>query len=476
MGQPPAGDVITFGTPAFLLAGALAALVPLALHLIRRRPPSRAPLPTERFLSPDPRTAVRVSRPTDPLLLALRMLLLVLAGAAFARPVWFPAARGTREVVLLDTGAGIGDAWPQAVAEARRRLLAPDGTLRGELVLFDTLGVRMHRVTEATFATLAGSPPSRAPSRYSAALRSIPAAARELRGADSIRVTLITRPRWSAWSDGIAPLRRAAWPGAIEVVAIQGAAAADSARVDTASREAIYLVGDRPAPVAYAKLALEATGWTVRDVPAANAVSMGSARLAVVAAPVPAATADALRLHAESGATVLVTAPAAASFRDLLPWRGAMRVDSTGGAMWLASGEHVSGAATRVSGDAAPDAAAIAAWEDGRPAAAARRIGRGCIVFAATDLERGEMTLDAAYPRVIDHLARGCESPAPGDGEAPLDAGARAVLRGRGPAVVAAGAVPGAGGGIALGRWVMAAALLAALTETFFAYGRTKSA
>jgi hypothetical protein len=63
-----------------------------------------------------------------------------------------------------------------------------------------------------------------------------------------------------------------------------------------------------------------------------------------------------------------------------------------------------------------------------------------------------------------------------GDADAPLDAGARAVLRGSGPRVVAAGAVPGSGGGVALGRWVMAAALLVALAETFFAYRRTGAA
>ncbi|HEU0053692.1 MAG TPA: BatA domain-containing protein, partial [Longimicrobium sp.] len=129
--------MITFGTPAFLLAGALAALVPLALHLIRRRPPSRAPLPTARFLSDDPRTSIRVSRPTDLLLLALRMLLLVLVGAAFARPAWLPAPDGTSEIVLLDRSAPMaGAAWRPAVDAARRALIAPDGSARGELVLF----------------------------------------------------------------------------------------------------------------------------------------------------------------------------------------------------------------------------------------------------------------------------------------------------------------------------------------------------
>lgn len=468
--------MITFGTPAFLLAGALGALVPLALHLIRRRPPNRAPLPTERFLAPDPRTAVRVSRPTDLLLLALRMLLLVLAGAAFAHPVWFPAARGTREVVLLDTGTGMGAAWPQAVAEARRLLLGADGKPRGELVLFDTIAVPMRRLDARSFASLQATPPTGAESRYAAALEMIPAATRELRGADSVRVTLITRARWAAWSEGLSALRRAAWPGAIGLVSIPVPPATDSARGDTAAREAIRIAGDARTPVSYTRAALQATGWSVRDVPIADAVSVEGARLVVVEDAVPAPLAGAVRRGAEGGATVLVTAPAAASLRGLIPWRGTLRADSTGGAMWLASGEHIGRAAVRVSGDAAPGAALIASWEDGRPAAAARRMGRGCIVFAAADLERGEMTMDAAYPRVVDRFARGCESPGPADGDAPLDAGARAVLHGSGPAAVAASAIPGAGGGIALGRWVMAAALLAALAETFFAYSRRSAA
>jgi aerotolerance regulator-like protein len=465
--------LITFSTPAFLLAGALAALVPLALHLVRRRPPTRAPLPTERFLSPDPRAAVRVSRPTDLLLLALRMLLLVLAGAAFARPVWFPAARGTREIVLLDTSAEMAPVWPRAVAEARRRLIAPDGRARGELVLFDTLGVRLRRIAPSTFATLAASPPSRAAGRYAAALGAIPGAARELRGADSVRVTLITAARWGGWSDGIAPLRRAVWPGAIDLVALPVSPSPDSAKGDTsaAPRRAV-LIGGGDRWAAYPAAALGAVGWNVSILRPGQTLP-ADAKLVVAAAPLGRAAADAVVAAARAGATLLVAAPAAASFGDVLPWRGAMRADSAGGAMWLASGEHVSGAATRVSGDAVTGAATIASWDDGRPAAAARRLGRGCIVFVATELGRGEMVLDAAYPRALDRLARGCEPPAAGDTDAPLDAGARAVLRGSGPAAVAAGAVPGTGGGVPLGRWVLAAALLAALVETFFAYRRT---
>jgi len=471
--------VLAFGTPAFVLAGALAALVPLALHLIRRRPPARAPLPTERFLTPDPRTSVRVSRPTDPLLLALRMLLLVLAGAAFARPAWVPRARGTSEIVLLDRGAAMasGDGWRPAVLAARGQLLGADGRSRGELVLFDTAAVRVPRrhITPALFDSLASAPPSASAVRYAAALRAIPDAARELRGADSVRVTMITRPRWGGWSDGLAPLRRAAWPGAIELVALPDAPAADSALRDTTPKRALYLADPRDRATAYPSAALQATGWNVTLVTPGQPLPPG-AGLIVAAAPLPEATAREIVPRAAGGATLLVDAAAIPSLAAALPWTEPARADSSGGTMWFGGGLRLGGAAARVGGDARRGAAVIAAWDDGRSAAVARRTGAGCTVVVGTRLGRGEMVLDPAYPRVLDRLAHGCPSPGNHAGDdAPLDAGARAVLAGQGGRTVAAGAAR-AGGGVALGRWTMAAALLVALAETFLAYGRKKPA
>ena len=475
--------MITFGAPAFLLAGGLAALVPLALHLIRRRPSSRAALPTARFLSPDPRTSVRVGRPTDLLLLALRMLLLVLAAAAFARPVWRPAARGTASVVLLDRGAAMagGDAWPRAVTAARQRLLGPRGEALGALVLFDTAATVLppSQVTPGRLDSLAAVRPSGSESSYAAALRAIAPATGMLPEADSVRVTLVTRPQSNGWNDGLAALRRAVWPGAMEMVALpdldtgDGEIVADNVR----AKEALYFA-DALEGLSYAKPALEAMGWRVRMTSSTDAV-LDSARLIVVGSAVQGGFAASLDQAARAGATVLVAAPAAGSLRGIVPWAGAMRVDSGGGGVWLASGAHVAGAALRVSGDAARGAAVVASWDDGQPAAAARRLGRGCVVFAATDLERGEMTLDPEYPRLLDGLARGCEAaaaPSSISRSTPLDAGARAVLRGTGARVVAARTVPGWGGGVPLGRWALGAALLAALAETFFAYGRKRAA
>ncbi|HEX2202813.1 MAG TPA: BatA domain-containing protein [Longimicrobium sp.] len=492
MGQPPAGGaVIAFAAPAFLVAGLLAALVPVALHLIRRRPPSSAPLPTQRFLTEDARNAVRVSRPTDLLLLALRMLLLALAGAALARPAWLPAPEGTSEIVLLDRGAAMsGGAWARAVGEARRALLDAEGSARGELVVFDTAATHVprRRVTPALFDSLAAARPSSDRVDYAAALRSIRGASRELRGADSVRVTMLTVPRWGGWSAGMAPLRRAAWPGALAMPELGAArpAPADPASADSASTDATAADSADDAPrramvVAsgrggqFAAPALEATGWRVARTPGVDALPTEGAGLYVVLARTAPAVAAELRRRAEGGATVVVARDAVTEeVRGMIPWTGFALDDRAPGGIFLDPELRIDGASNGVRGRPAEGARVIAAWDDGRPAASAISLGRGCVVFAGTDLEGGGLPFSASFPRLLDRLGRGCESSAApsADADRPLDAGARAVLRGEGPAVVAASAVEGAGGGVQLGRWLMAAALAVALIETFVAYRR----
>ena len=471
--------MLTLALPAFLAAGALAMLVPLALHLIRRRPPGRAPLPTARFLVEDPRNAVRVSRPTDLPLLALRMLLLLLLGLALSRPAWIPAPEGTSTVVLLDRGAAMrGEGWRAAVGEARRALLAPDGGARGELVLFDTAAVRVprHRLTPALFDSLAAAEVRGGTADYAAALRALPAAARELRGADSVRVRMISALADGGWTPGLAPLRRAAWPGALELtrVPIATPAAPDSADAGTPQRTALTLSARGGG---FAAAALGAAGVEGgRADPRAPLATQASVYL-LMDAPF-AATAAQLLERVRSGATLVVTPAAAVEpLRAVLPWTGGFAVaeSSGGGAMWFAPELELAGAAGRVQGGrAAEGARTLAAWEDGRPAAVAKSLERGCVVFVGAELEGGELPFQAEYPAALARLARGCEGDAPPADARPLDPGALAVLRGRGPSALAASAVGASEAGIALGRWTLAAALLVALIETALAYRRRR--
>ncbi|HEX8211047.1 MAG TPA: BatA domain-containing protein [Longimicrobium sp.] len=467
--------MLTIGAPLFLLAGALAALVPLALHLIRRRPPTRSPLPTARFLTEDARSSIRVSRPTDRLLMALRMLLLLLAGAAFARPSWVPAPRGTREVVLLDRSAAMrqADTWRRAVEQARRTLLAPDGSARGDLVLFDTSAVHLpqRRLTAATFDSLAAAGPSAHPASYAAALRAIDPAARTVRGADSVRVTVLSALRWGGWRPGMAALRQAAWPGAIRLPLVALPSPPDTAAPSEPEPRRSAVVIASGGAGRFVIPALEATGWTTRAVDRPSSLP-ADARLIVVTRP-----AGDLRAVAEAGATVVVDAGGAGSpMPGWLPVQGtAARLQSDAGDVWFGPDLRLPGATTRADIRPKRGATVLAAWDDGRPAVVAARLGKGCIVFAGTRLEDGGLPLSPAFPRALERMARACNLERTGDAMLPLDAGARAILGGRGAAVVNAAAGGGAGS-VSLGRWLMAAALLIALAETFFAYSRRGAA
>jgi hypothetical protein len=466
--------VPTLAAPAFLLAGALAMLVPLALHLIRRRPPMRAPLPTARFLVEDPRNAVRVSRPTDLRLLALRMLLLLLLGLGLARPAWIPAPQGTSMVVLLDHGAAMRNAgWNAAVTEARRSLLDADGTARGELVLFDTAAVRVPRarVTERLFDSLLAVVPPAVTADYAAALRALPAAARELRGADSVRVRMISALADAGWSAGLAPLRRAAWPGALDLARIPGTLQPP----DSAAPAANLTSGTLGAPRGgFVATALAAVGMEGPRVSPSGALPAAPASVYVVLDAPSAAVAAQLLERVRAGATLVVTPGGVIEpLRASLPWTGGVGIVRGGGGMWFDAETQLAGAAGRVvAGGPAEGARTVAAWDDGRPAATAKRLGSGCVVFVGTELEGGELPYQAAYPAALARLARGCGATAGTADPRPLDPGAIAILRGRGPAAVAASAVGAAEAGIALGRWVLAAALLVALIETFLAYRR----
>ncbi|MBV9774250.1 MAG: BatA domain-containing protein, partial [Gemmatimonadetes bacterium] len=468
--------MLTFARPALLAAGALAALVPLALHLIARRPPQRVALPTLRFLAPDPRTAIRVRRrPTDLLLLALRVLLLLLLGGAAAGPAWLPRQHGTAELVLLDRSAGMrGPAWRAAVEAARRRLLGPDGRARGSLVVFDTAAMRVEprAVTAALLDSLAGSAPGTVAPSYAAALRAIPGAARELRGADSVRVTLLSALRWDGWRPGLAYVRRAAWPGSLTLPVLPTSSDSVASGGATSGRRGTAFVVAQPGGGGYVAAALGATGWTVR----ANAVDAATDSVAAyfVLARVDADEAARLIRAARAGATVVVSgAEAAGAFGDALPWQSSGAGAATSGDLLLASGIRLTGAEGGASGGPAAGAHLIASWEDGRPAGAMARVGRGCLVYLAAGLESGTSPLSATYPRAVDALARSCAAAGEARGAALLDEGARAILRGDGrPAAVPVASFAARAGGIELRRWVLAAALLVALLETLLAYGR----
>ena len=98
----------------FLLACAAALAVPLWLHLRRKRRQTPVEFPSLRYLKMAAARMKRQARVEDPGLLLLRLLLLGLLAAAFARPVvrsgggWLGAARAVESVVVIDATASMG--------------------------------------------------------------------------------------------------------------------------------------------------------------------------------------------------------------------------------------------------------------------------------------------------------------------------------------------------------------------------------
>jgi hypothetical protein len=94
--------------PAALI-GLVALAGPIAVHLLRRQQATRMVVPSVRFIHPSDRTAVRLRRISDPLLLLIRAAIVASAVLAVARPLWLTDARIARwenriaRVVVIDS-------------------------------------------------------------------------------------------------------------------------------------------------------------------------------------------------------------------------------------------------------------------------------------------------------------------------------------------------------------------------------------
>ncbi len=103
---------MTFAAPLFLLA-ALAAAIPIVLHLINRQRATELPFPTLRFLKVSAQKTRRRKRVEDLLLMLLRAAVLLLVALGLARPavtrlnaLWGGAQ--TAAVIVLDNSMSMG--------------------------------------------------------------------------------------------------------------------------------------------------------------------------------------------------------------------------------------------------------------------------------------------------------------------------------------------------------------------------------
>jgi len=357
---------MTWLAPGFMAAGVVAALGVVLLHLIALQRPRRYLLPTARFVpSAAARAASLTRRPTDPWLLLLRALTMLLLGAAFARPVLTSSRVPVRQVVVVDGTNAVASS-----AELRDSVTAHVAT--GDVViLFDST---TRPVGPAAVDSLASRPLVDARGSLTSALIAARRAATALADStDSVRVVVISPFVRETVDDAALLPVRAGWPGTLELVRV-------AAETTHASNVAIELPDDE------------------------DDALVAGARIAGIVTSVPSRLArDGVVDSAwvREGGLLLM-------WPSSLPegWTERVAPDTMGAV--VADGHVV--VAPFVRRWSAPDAGIVAArWVDGVPAAVESTLGKGCVRTVGVPLPAsGDLTLRPEFGDLLRALAAPC--------------------------------------------------------------------
>jgi hypothetical protein len=362
---------MSFLAPGFFYASLAVAAGIVALHFIVTRQPRAAVLPTARFVPNLPANATaRATRPSDLLLMLLRILLVLLVGAGLARPVFKPGREASARVILADASRNVVD-----IANVRDSVnkYYRNGDA---LIVFDAAARAISGNVSDSIRTLAKTSRD---GRLSGALISALHAASTLRDkADSIELVVVSplaADEFDAATDSI----RSLWRGKATLVKIGASEVAASPAVPIQLRSAS---GD-PLSVTVARVGpLVGAVKIVRD-----GINAGDTKpldhQAVVDWPI-------------SGR------PARAS--------AANKIDTIGAV--VAGKSIVVSAFPRrwtFTPDSIRDAQVIARWTDGEPAAIEWPQDKGCVRSVAVPVNPiGDFPLQASFARFAESMAGPC--------------------------------------------------------------------
>ncbi len=173
---------MSFLAPA-LLAGLLAIILPIVVHLVQRERRRVVEFPSLMFLRKIPNQSVKRRAIRHWPLLLLRVLAFVLLALAFARPFWpgpvgaaTTGAGGRDVVILLDRShsMGYGDVWTRAQDAARRAVRDLGPSDQGTVAFFASeveVGPRAASERAALVAAIDRAKPGAGSTRYGPALR-----------------------------------------------------------------------------------------------------------------------------------------------------------------------------------------------------------------------------------------------------------------------------------------------------------------
>lgn len=361
---------MNFLFPGFLAVAGSIASAAVILHFIVTREPDVLRLPTARFA---PERAIqaraRALEPSDLLLLAIRVALVLAAGAALARPVVSPARRDLIRIVLLDRSRAAVNA--RESVDSARTVLGQ----RDILILFDsaTTVVASNAADSLSRLSLSGRP-GRLSTGLIGALR---AASRVRNQADSIELVVIS-PLAAEEIDAATDSLRNLWPAQIRFIR-------STAR------------SDLPAPAV--------TFDGPRDDPLRLALPFGSATVGVGATRLIrrlGSTADSV-WAAETGHALVVWPTS----REV-PAGWTARATDTVGAVVAGPVVVVAPFARRLSWGPR-NGRIVARWVDGAPAAVEEPRGAGCIRTVTIEVPAvGDLVLETRFAQLVASLTGPC--------------------------------------------------------------------
>ena len=211
---------MTFLAPGYFAAALVASLAVVALHLIVMTRPRAVPFPTARFAPGLAAVArSRSLRLSDLLLLLLRVLAILCAGAALARPVVTPQRERIARVILGDVSGSV-----RSVAEVRDSVKSQ--FRRGDaIVAFDTVARSLTNPDSIRESHVAASG-----SLSAAMVAALRAAAVVREGADSVELVIVSPALSHEYDRATAGLREQ-WRGRARLIHVTPAVSSDSAVV-----------------------------------------------------------------------------------------------------------------------------------------------------------------------------------------------------------------------------------------------------
>ena len=440
---------MTFLAPWFLLAAVAVAAAIVALHFIVTRQPRAALLPTARFVPDTPATTVAPARrPSDLLLMFLRVLVVLAAGAGLAKPVVTARRGAMARVILVDVSRSLRDSM--AIRDSVRALYRNGDAL----VLFDS----STRVVAGDISAAIDSlrPTTRRGNLSAALIAALRAGSGVRDRADSIELVLVSpfaREELDAATDSIRNL----WKGKVRLVRL-AEPATESA---TPTELSISAEPSDPLNVTIPLARERVTGNGKQETGNGKRVTSSDGQQTTANALIDRAPVQSRRRSTDAG--VLIAWPASSR-----PRFAAQRptIDTIGGVI---SGEEAVVAAFerrwRYPPDSLQGGEVVARWVDGEPAAIEKSEGQGCVRSVAIPVTPvGDLAIRNEFVRLVSSLSRPCVRVT---SSIPADPALVSRLEGKGGLAPREAFHPATDAKSPLAPWLFALALAAAIAELF---------